>query len=260
MNINILPNGALTLNYDSYNVNGGSIDFRFSSFTCFVSAIKLNVVIFDTSSPGVLYLDGFLEQNSIKSKTTVSIAKDNMEQLTIYFLGLTDFSIQQSSAIAIDVSMNTEFQLVVDAQDLQSIGISYLVISFVQCGTCTGYPYVYDNVCSQSCPNGYKNSAGYCTPSVANCGSGYEIDSKTGLCVPSCQVNAYWAGNMCACKSGFNMINGACSACEVGTSFDYKKGTCVSLCGPYARYNSSDNLCYCFTGYYVVDGVCGICN
>ena len=182
-----------------------------------------------------------------------------MEELRIFFLGITDFSLKQSSSIWINLSMNSQFKLDVEAQSVDSIGISYIIMAFVQCGTCDGYPYVYNNVCSRECPQGYQNSGGFCVP-TQNCGSGYVRNPQTNNCVPRCATNEQWTGNSCSCIEGFNLIGGVCQKCPFDSYFNYLKRECVSLCGPYADYNAAENLCYCHTGYYVVDGVCGECD
>ena len=98
---NTLPNGALKLVYERYDFlsNDGSINFIFSSNGCLINSPLMNVIIFDPTTPGVLYLDGLLEQNSLQSVTEISIAKNGMEELRIYFMGLTEFSIRRSSQI-----------------------------------------------------------------------------------------------------------------------------------------------------------------
>ena len=54
----------------------------------------------------------------------------------------------------LDASINDLFQLSINAKDIDFIGISYLILSFVQCGTCDGFPYLYDGICGQECPKG----------------------------------------------------------------------------------------------------------
>lgn len=257
LDVNVLPNGVLKLSYEKLDRKAdGSADLWFSSSSCYVNKLVLTVVIFDPTPPGVLYLDGLLEQNSISSQTTIEISKNGMEELRIYFVGLTEFSIKKSSALWISVSMDSLFRLVVDAKDVDFVGVSYLILSFVECGTCDGYPYIHNDVCSKNCPLGTQNQGGYCIP--INCGAGYVKDSQ-GNCIPACGPYAEWSGRICTCISGYNLINNECQQCPAGTYFNYKTLACESLCGPYADYNPRDQLCYCHNGYYVVDGICGKC-
>ena len=66
LDMDVLPNGTLKLVYEKYQkMSTGDVRVQFSSSSCRVNVLYLNVVIFDPSTPGVLYVDGFFQQNSL---------------------------------------------------------------------------------------------------------------------------------------------------------------------------------------------------
>jgi hypothetical protein len=55
------------------DINPGLINFYYSSKTCTLYSMSVSVVIFDTSTPGLLFLDGTIEQNSLSSTTSTQV-------------------------------------------------------------------------------------------------------------------------------------------------------------------------------------------
>jgi hypothetical protein len=98
-----------------------------------------------------------------------------------------------------------------------------MVISFVDCGSCTGYPLLYSGTCYQQCPQGTVLNSGICTP--INCGNGYQLNSYS-KCTPTCGLNQYFSGKACSCNPKYNLIGGSCSQCSPGTTFNYLTGAC----------------------------------
>jgi hypothetical protein len=108
--------------------------------------------------------------------------------------------------------------MAISALNLNSIQVNYLVISFVQCGSCTGYPYSYSGSCYQQCPTGTNLSAGLCVP--VGCGNGYQLNGN-GQCVPSCGNGRVFTGKSCTCNNKLFNIGGNCGQCPPGTVYNY---------------------------------------
>lgn len=144
----------------------------------------------------------------------------------------------------------------IDSSDINSIKVNYLVLAFVQCGSCTGYPYFYTENCYSQCPQGTTLSSGRCVP--IDCKNGYQLNSYN-QCVPICGPNSYYSGKYCSCVAGYNMIGGSCNKCPLGTYFSYIDMKCIDICGPNSQYNATDGRCYCYTGYYLISNQCSTC-
>lgn len=251
-------NGALNINHEKTQIQGRNVIFVFSSRSCNIHSISLSVVIFDPSTPGVLFVDGSVEQNSLSTSTEVSILSTGaaIEELRIHFVGFSSLNARTNSGLSLSVSFSTSFKLKIDSTSLNSIKVTYLVISFVSCGTCTGYPYPYQNSCYTNCPSGTILSGGYCVP--ITCGNGYQLNDQH-VCVPQCGANQHFTGKSCTCIQGYNLINGQCSQCPQGTYFNYIELRCEPLCGNNAQYNPQDGRCYCLNGFVLIGNSCGRC-
>ena len=97
-------------------------------------------------------------------------------------MGFNSLNAKDTSALTLSVSFSKSFSLMIDSSHIKSIKVNYLVISFVDCGSCSGYPYLLNDVCYASCPTNTVLKNGICTP--INCGSGFLISN--GICVPIC--------------------------------------------------------------------------
>lgn len=106
---------------------------------------------------------------------------------------------------------------------METLSISFIIMAFVECGTCEGYPYRYNSQCLGSCPASTTNMGGYCVPN--NCGIGF-IRRADQMCVPVCGQNQTFSGKYCSCSDGFNLISGRCQRCSTGTTFNYKDLMC----------------------------------
>ncbi len=179
-----------------------------------------------------------------------------MEELRIYFVGFNSIIAKDTNGIKLSVSFSGTFSLLIDSTRMKSIKVNYLVISFIDCGSCFGYPFYYDNVCYQQCPRNTVFKGGRCVPT--DCKNGYRLNTNRE-CVPICGFNRFWSGKSCTCIDGYNMIQGECSQCPVGTTYNYMTQKCDSICGQNAEYNLKENRCYCFNDYVVVDGQCTNC-
>ena len=120
-------------------------------------------------------------------------------------MGFNSLNAKDPSALSLSISFSKSFSLMIDSSHIKSIKVNYLVISFVDCGSCTGYPYLINDVCYSNCPSGTTLNNGICTP--IKCGNGYQISN--GVCVPVCNgANRWYNGKSCGCLDGYNMING----------------------------------------------------
>lgn len=69
LDIEAQNNGVLAISHDKTDINPGKINFLFSSKSCRIYSLSLSVVVFDTATPGILFVDGSLEQNSLSTST-----------------------------------------------------------------------------------------------------------------------------------------------------------------------------------------------
>lgn len=66
-------NGApLWINHERILIDYG-ITLIFSSNLCHIYGLTLSIVLFDPSTPGLLFLDGAIEQNSLSTSTQVKV-------------------------------------------------------------------------------------------------------------------------------------------------------------------------------------------
>lgn len=135
----------------------------------------------------------------------MKVAPTYIEELRIYFVGLSSLNARDNSGLSISVSFSNSFSLMIDSTQISSVKVSYLVLSFVECGSCTGYPYSYSGNCYNQCPQGTRLQSGVCVP--INCQNGYQVDSNN-QCVPKCGLNQNFSGKHCSCIDGYNMIGG----------------------------------------------------
>jgi hypothetical protein len=64
--------------------------------------------------------------------------------MRVNFVGFSSLNAKNASGISINISFKNDFYLSIDSTDLRSVKVNYLLISFVDCGSCTGYPYYYN--------------------------------------------------------------------------------------------------------------------
>jgi hypothetical protein len=94
--------------------------------------------------------------------------------------------------------------------EVDYISVSYLILSVIDCGYCTGYSYQYNNTCLQKCPLGTVLKNANCIP--IDCVQGYS-QNNLGQCVPSCDKNQEYLDGRCQCIYGYNMIDSICQMC-----------------------------------------------
>ena len=163
---------------------------------------------------------------------------------------------------------NTGFQL----QNGQCVSINAVLPSCptnayfngVSCTCNIGFYQASANGCAP-CPVGTSWNGNTCGTQPANtCANGYIFNTNSGQCepsAPSCGDNAYFNGACCVCVSGFNLINGACQKCPVGTGFDgtqcSAKAVSSLTCG--SNQIAVDGKCVCNSGLYLINGQCLSC-
>jgi hypothetical protein len=203
------------------------------------------------------FLDGTIAPTSLLSIVTTQIDPSSvMQQLSIYFYGFLSLGARTSNGISISVSFSTTFAIAISANNLNSIQVNYLVLSFVECGTCTNYYYSYNGGCYNQCPSGTIQSGSICVPMV--CGGKF-MKNNRGQCIPSCGMNQFFNGKTCICNANYNMINGACSNCPMGTVYNFVSSRCDPPCGTFSKYNTKTNDCSCSKSFVLVDRTCTQC-
>jgi hypothetical protein len=95
----------------------------------------------------LLFVDGSINQNSLSTTTEVQVQNTYIEDLRIYFVGFNSINARDSNGLKLSVSFSKKFSLMIDSTRIRSIQVNYLVISFVECGSCKGYPYSYSGSC-----------------------------------------------------------------------------------------------------------------
>jgi hypothetical protein len=216
----------------------------------------LSIVIFEPNMPGMIFVDGTIEQNSVVTRTSTQIDRNFLEELRIYFIGLISIWSRDNLGLSISASFGSAFSIQIASEHTKSVKINYIVIEFIQCGACSGYQSSFNGTCYQQCPSGTVSNGNLCIP--INCGNGFQLNSK-GECIPICGVNQYFSGKVCSCNPGYNLINGVCSQCAAGTYYNYLTSNCDSKCGDFSQFNMLDGKCYCIDGYVLVGGQCTIC-
>ena len=216
--------------------------------------MKISIVVFNVYTPGVLYADGIIDQNFVVSRTEISIPKHGINELRTYIVGINSFDTSAAQPISISSAIDETFTLVIgpiDRNEIDFISVSYLILSIVDCGSCSGFPLLFDGLCRKTCPIGTYNKNGQCTP--IDCSHGFELSSD-GECIPICGENQVYLDKTCVCEEGFYVIEGACVQCASDEYYDFKAGKCE----PYCSFNSYylNGRCFCNDGYYVINGLC----
>jgi hypothetical protein len=101
LNIITRQGGLLSINYINTTVLSTSIYFYYSASTCDVNDLQLSVVIFEPNMPGMIFVDGTIEQNSAVTKTSTQIDRNFLEELRIYFIGLISLTSKDSLGLSI---------------------------------------------------------------------------------------------------------------------------------------------------------------
>jgi hypothetical protein len=125
------------------------------------------------------------------------------------------------------------------------------------------YPISKNGQCSQCPSNTYWN--GQSCGALNSCKSGFSWDNSHRTCNyqnTGCLSTQYWDGANCRCNTGYNLVNGACTQCPAGTTFDGQQCSQISYntkCNdPYSFYNGKS--CVCIQNYYMMNnGACISC-
>lgn len=129
-----------------------------------------------------------------------------------------------------------------------------MILSIVDCGSCTGNPLLFDGICQPICPTGYKPYKGRCVPN--SCPDGQTFNDKKE-CVPICKLNEIYEEGTCVCRENFYRVGGVCAQCPPAFYYNFKTGDCKPLCGLNSKY--LNGRCYCDAGFYVIDNRCRRC-
>lgn len=242
------------------------IYFTFSTLerASIIHSLTISIIIFNIYTPGVLYADGIIDQNFVVSKTEITIPKHGINELRTYIVGINSFETSAAQPISIYAAIDETFRLVIgpiDRNEIDYISVSYLILSIVDCGSCAGYPLLFDGLCKSSCPENYREDNGRCIPidptdPDAGCPIGF-VRNEFGECIPDCGENAVYRYGTCTCKDGYYPINGVCATCPEDRYYDYYLRTCEPLCGGNSYY--SNGRCFCLEGYVIIGGKCNKC-
>jgi hypothetical protein len=71
--MNTKSGGFLSLNCEQASVIGNSVTILYSSNNCNINSLYLSVVLYDINTPGLVFVDGTISQNSLSSVTTSQI-------------------------------------------------------------------------------------------------------------------------------------------------------------------------------------------
>jgi hypothetical protein len=122
------------------------------------------------------------------------------------------------------------------------------------------YPINGNGQCTQCPLNSYWTGQG--CGLFNSCRQGFSWDENGITCNlqnTGCSSTQYWDGANCRCNQGSYFINGVCTQCQLGTSFDGKQCAPISFSvkctDPYSFYNGQ--FCVCIDGYYQMNG--GVC-
>ncbi len=58
-----------------------------------INSLTLSVIVFDSSSPGILFADGTISQNYIVSLLEITIPRHGINELRTYIVGINGFQI-----------------------------------------------------------------------------------------------------------------------------------------------------------------------
>ena len=128
-----------------------SLIFYFSSFkNTSVRFLKISIIIFQSNSPGLLYSQGFIEQNFLTTIVEVDIPEHGINNLRSYIVGPISFQLLTEEQASFTADFSDEFRLVFGSEsknEIRYLAVNYLIFSVIECGSCTHFPFPYDGVC-----------------------------------------------------------------------------------------------------------------
>ena len=202
------------LQQQTTNVIGQTVYFTFSNIErkSIVRSLTLSIIVFNIDTPGILYADGIIDQNFVISTTEITIPKHGINELRTYIVGINCFETSAAAPLSISSAIDETFTLVIgpiDRNEIDFISVSYLILSVVDCGSCSGFPLLYDGLCKRTCPDGLVPENGKCVS--IECTEGYILVDQE--CVPQCKDNEVYVKGICTCVDGYYLINGVCTQC-----------------------------------------------
>lgn len=70
-------------------------------------------------------------------------------------VGINSFQTSAAQPISISAAIDETFRLIIgpiDRNEINFISVSYLILSIIDCGSCNGYPLLFDGICNVNCP------------------------------------------------------------------------------------------------------------
>jgi hypothetical protein len=118
--------------------------------------LQVTVIIFDTNSPGVYFAEGEIAQNFLVSKLDIAIPRHGVNELRTYIVGISSFYFSIAQPINLLAEVNDKFSLVIgplNGCEIDFVAVSYLILSVVDCGYCTGHPFSFNSTCLGPMPS-----------------------------------------------------------------------------------------------------------
>lgn len=155
------------LSQQTTNVIGQTVYFTFSNIErkSIVRSLTISIIVFNIDTPGILYADGIIDQNFVVSTTEITIPKHGINELRTYIVGINCFETSAAAPLSISSAIDETFTLVIgpiDRNEINFISVSYLILSVIDCGSCSGYPLLFDGICKRTCPEGLVPQGGKC--------------------------------------------------------------------------------------------------
>lgn len=120
------------------------------------------------------------------------------------------------------------FDFALSQKMVQYYSFQYMFFIGSLCGSCPGYDFMYNGVCSDVCPPG-----SYPTPdkTCITCGDGYYFDGAT--CIKLCPTGQILnpLNNQCVCPVGTNWTGSTCLNCTLGRIFNPNNKMCECPAG-----------------------------
>lgn len=200
-----------------------------------VNTVYISYFVFDATITQLQITSGYLEKFGIQGSTTQAIPPNGITSFKYLLYGLAGFIINQNYQPKICITVDNTLNLNVNGFNsiIAYVNVQFAVFGWNPCGSCLGYPLIYNGQCFSTCPAG-------------------TVPVNNG-CV-QCPINSMPSNGRCVCNQGYYNITGICTSCPAGSYFNGVN--CVS-CGANAVLTQTG--CQCQQGYYNISGICSTC-
>lgn len=155
----------------SPSITGRVVNYQFSkNSTVKITKLTLTLVIFNAMAPTLRFEDGIVTQTYLNSLIEVTLPNKVFGEIRSFLAGFSSFSVQSNSSLSLVSIVNDSYimQIGPNSKDctINYLSVSYLIISFSQCGFCDGNYFIYQGNCVEKCPTGTKANGFNCDPIV----------------------------------------------------------------------------------------------